>query len=98
VAQFRARWPEVRIVLRADSSFCREELMAWCEANRVDYVFGLARNKRLSKIIGAEMHQARVLHQTTGKAARIFAEFDYQTRKSWSRSLALPRNRPSTLL
>jgi len=86
VAQFRARWPEVRIVLRADSGFCREELMAWCEANRVDYVFGLARNKRLSKIIGAEMHQARVLHQTTGKAARVFAEFDYQTRKSWSRS------------
>jgi Transposase DDE domain group 1 len=86
VAQFRARWPEVRIVLRADSGFCREELMAWCEANRVDYVLGLARNKRLSKIIGAEMHQARVLHQTTGKAARVFAEFDYQTRKSWSRS------------
>lgn len=86
VAQFRARWPEVRIVLRADSGFCREELMGWCEANRVDYVFGLARNKRLSKIIGAEMHQARVLHQTTGKAARVFAEFDYQTRKSWSRS------------
>jgi len=53
VTQVRQRWPEVRIVLRADSGFCREELMAWCEANAVDYLFGLARNQRLSKIIGA---------------------------------------------
>jgi len=87
VAQIRQRWPEVQIVLRGDSGFCREELMAWCEAdeNKVDYVFGLARNKRLGKIIGTEMHQARMLHQTTGKAARIFAQFSYQTRNSWSR-------------
>jgi hypothetical protein len=86
VEQVRGRWPKVKIVLRADSGFCREELMAWCEANHVDYVFGLARNQRLNKIVGAEMHQAHVLHQTTGKAARIFAEFDYQTRKSWSQA------------
>ena len=86
VEQVRERWPAVKIVLRADSGFCREELMAWCEANHVDYVFGLARNQRLGKIIGAQMHQARILHQTTGKAARLFAEFDYKTRKSWSRS------------
>jgi hypothetical protein len=59
--------------------------MAWCEANRVDYALGLARNKRLQKIIGAQMHQARLLHQTTGKAARVFAEFTYGTHKSWSR-------------
>ena len=84
VAQLRERWPEVKIVLRADSGFCREELMAWCQANHVDYLFGLARNQRLGKIIGAQMHQARVLHQTTGKAARVFTEFDYRTRKSWS--------------
>jgi hypothetical protein len=84
VAQLRQRWPKVKIVLRADSGFCREELMAWCEANHVDYVFGLARNKRLAKIIGAQMQQARVLHQTTGNAARVFTEFDYRTRKSWS--------------
>src|ERR1700733_10088205 len=60
--------------------------MAWCEReeNHVDYVFGLARNKRLQKIVGAQMHQARVLHQSTGKAARVFTEFDYQTKKSWS--------------
>lgn len=86
VAQLRQRWPEVKIVLRADSGFCREELMAWCEQNHVDYVFGLARNQRLRKIIGREMHQAHRMHQNTGKAARLFAEFDYQTRKSWSRA------------
>lgn len=84
VEQLRKRWPAVDIVLRADSGFCREELMVWCEANRVDYVFGLARNQRLGKIIGAQMHQAHLQHQTTGKPARVFAEFSYQTRKSWS--------------
>ena len=86
VAQLRQRWPQVRIVLRADSGFCREELMVWCETNQVDYVFGLARNQRLSKIIGAQMQQARVLHQSTGNAARVFPEFLYRTHKSWSRT------------
>ena len=86
VSQLRERWPEVKIVLRADSGFCREVLMAWCEQNRVDYVFGLQRNQRLAKIIGPQMHQAHMLHQTTGKAARVFAEFDYRTHKSWSRA------------
>jgi hypothetical protein len=86
VAQLRKRWPEVKIVLRADSGFCREALMAWCENNHVDYLFGLARNQRLRCIIGKQMHQAHVQHQSTGKATRVFAEFDYQTHKSWSRS------------
>jgi hypothetical protein len=85
VAQLRQHWPEVKIVLRADSGFCREELMAWCEAHAVDYVLGLARNQRLARIIGGPMHQARLLHQSTGKAARLFTEFPYQTRSSWSR-------------
>jgi hypothetical protein len=84
VTQLRQRWPEVSIVLRADSGFCREELMGWCESNHVDYLFGLARNNRLRKIIGAEMHQAHLLHQSSGKAARVFAEFSYRTLKSWS--------------
>jgi Transposase DDE domain group 1 len=84
VTQVRERWPEVKIVLRADSGFCREELMGWCESNHVDYLFGLARNKRLLKIIGVEMHQAHLLHQTSGKPARVFTEFSYRTRKSWS--------------
>jgi hypothetical protein len=86
VAQLRMRWPQTQIVLRADSGFCREELMVWCEANQTDYLFGLARNKRLVKIIGAQMQQARLEHQSSGKAARVFAEFDYQTHKSWSRA------------
>jgi hypothetical protein len=84
VTQLRERWPEVKIVLRADSGFCREELMGWCEQNRIDYLFGLARNQRLAKIIGAQMHQARMLHQSSGQPARVFAEFSYKTRKSWS--------------
>jgi hypothetical protein len=84
VAQLRMHWSEVKIVLRADSGFCREELMSWCEQNHVDYVFGLARNQRLRKIIGREMHQAHMLHQSTGKAARVFTQFPYQTHKSWS--------------
>jgi hypothetical protein len=86
VQQLRQRWPAVRIVLRADSGFCREKLMLWCEANQVQYVFGLARNQRLGKILGAQMHQARLQHQRTGKPARVFAEFSYKTCKSWSGS------------
>ena len=86
VAQLRQRWPQTRMVLRADSGFCREELMGWCEANKVDYLFGLARNQRLQKIIGAQMQQARVVHQSTGKAARVFTGFAYTTRHSWSRA------------
>jgi Transposase DDE domain group 1 len=84
VTQLRQRWPQVRIVLRADSGFCREELMGWCESNQVDYLFGLARNQRLRKIIGAHMHQAHILQQDSGQPARVFAEFSYRTRKSWS--------------
>jgi len=82
VAQIRAAWPEVKIILRGDSGFCRNELMIWCENNGVDFVFGLARNQRLRKIIGAEMHEATQQWNQTGKPARVFAEFDYQTRKT----------------
>jgi len=81
VAQIRAAWPTVKIVLRGDSGFCRNELMSWCEANRVDYVFGLARNQRLRRIIGPQMWEATQQWGTTGKPARVFSEFTYQTRK-----------------
>jgi hypothetical protein len=84
VRQIRARWPRVRIVLRADSGFCREELMAWCENHDVDYVFGLARNSRLRRKIARPLREAKEEHQHTGKAARGFTEFFYRTRKSWS--------------
>jgi hypothetical protein len=82
VAQIRAAWPEVKIILRGDSGFCRNELMSWCEHHGVDFVFGLARNQRLRKIIGAQMHEATQQWNQTGKPARVFAEFDYQTRKT----------------
>ena len=86
VERLRLHWPEVRIVVRADSGFCREGLMLWCERNRVDYVFGMARNKRLRAWIEEPMQEARKGFETTGKATRVFAEFDYRTvSKSWSR-------------
>lgn len=84
VQQIRERWPRVKIVLRADSGFCREALMAWCEKHKVDYVLGLARNQRLGHIIGREMHQARQEYERTQQAARVFSDFSYRTRKSWS--------------
>jgi hypothetical protein len=85
VARVRQRWPAVRIILRADSGFCRDELMRWCEAHQIDYVFGLARNPRLRKQIEAEMAQAQHLHAQSQQAARIFSEFSYQTHETWSR-------------
>jgi hypothetical protein len=85
VTQIRESWPEVKIILRADSGFCREPLMSWCEANQVDYVFGFARNERLRRIIDPQMQQAAALHRESGQAARVFTEFAYQTNSSWSR-------------
>jgi hypothetical protein len=82
VTQLRAAWPEVKIILRGDSGFCRNELMSWCEAHRVDFVFGVARNQRLRRIIGAEMHAATQQWKETGKPARVFSEFSYQTKKT----------------
>jgi Transposase DDE domain group 1 len=84
VRQIRQQWPKVRIILRADSGFCREELMVWCEANRVEYVFGFARNERLRRKIAGPLREAKGEYQRTGKAARVFCEFFYCTRSSWS--------------
>jgi hypothetical protein len=86
VAQIRQAWPQVKITIRGDSGFCREELMAWCEREGVDYVLGLARNERLQTEIASEQEGAAAEHAQTGKAARVFKEFSYQTRKSWSRA------------
>lgn len=85
VKQIRTAWPEVRIVLRGDSGFCRNELMSWCEENQVGHVFGLARNKRLRRIIGRPLYEARQQWEGSGKAARVFSEFTYRTQKSWDR-------------
>src|SRR5512144_3164474 len=85
IARIRRRWPKVRILLRADSGFAREELMAWCEDLRVDYLFGLARNSRLLDAIAIDLAWAQAEHRETGKPARRFKDFFYATGDSWSR-------------
>jgi len=86
VEQIRCQWPEVRIIVRGDSGFCREPLMRWCEENRVDYVLGLARNARLQRILGKELHEAKLQFAATGRPSRVFKDFAYRTQKSWSRA------------
>jgi hypothetical protein len=86
VALIRKAWPDVRITIRADSGFCREEIMAWCEGNAVDYVLGLARNSRLVAELAQEFAEARATCEETGQAARVFKDFEYRTRQSWTRS------------
>ena len=86
VRRIRARWPRVRILLRADGGFAREALMVWCEANRVDFLFGLARNARLVEEMAAEMTAARAEAEATGKPARRFRDFTWSTLDSWSRT------------
>jgi hypothetical protein len=86
VAQIRRRWPRVRILLRADSGFAREALMAWCEANRVDFLFGLARNDRLVEAIKTELAEAAAESAATAKPARRFGDFSWCTLESWSRT------------
>ena len=86
VEQMRTVWPAVRITLRGDSGFCRDELMRWCETQRVDYVVGFARNPRLRALIADAFTQAQQQWQDTQKPARVFVEFDYQTTSgSWAK-------------
>jgi hypothetical protein len=82
VVQIRTAWPTVRIILRGDSGFCRNELMSWCESQRVDFVFGMARNQKLRRIIGVQMHEATQQWKQTGKPARVFTDFEYQTKRT----------------
>jgi hypothetical protein len=84
IGQIRQSWPKVRIILRADSGFARDELMAWCETNDVDYVFGLARNQRLEKEIAEALEEARLKAEASGEAARAFRDFLWSTKDSWS--------------
>lgn len=83
VAHIRSRWPETSIVIRADSGFCRDDLMTWCETNDVQYVLGLAGNARLVRKLSPEMRKARRKAKRTGQPARVFADFAYRTRRSW---------------
>jgi hypothetical protein len=90
VKQIRTAWPGVKIIVRGDSGFCRNEIMSWCESQGVDFVFGMPRNKKLRKIIGAQMHEATQQWSQTRKPARVFTEFEYQTKKTkkggWDRT------------
>jgi hypothetical protein len=85
VAQIRRAWPAVKVTIRADSGFCRDEILAWCEAHGVDYVIGLARNDRLVQAITDDLEQARQQHEATGEPARVFAELRYRTLQTWNR-------------
>src|SRR3954469_830926 len=85
VAQLRQRWSTVKITLRADSGFCREELMSWCEEHDVDYVFGLARNSRLQEMLSEALAEAQQKYEESGQPARVFHEGRYRTRETWSR-------------
>ena len=86
VRRLKAVWPEVRIIVRGDSGFCREEIMSYCEGqSQLDYVLGLAKNSRLIEAIREEMAEAKQRYQSTQKSARVFKDFRYRTRKSWSR-------------
>lgn len=84
VSQIRERWPEVEIGIRADSGFCRDDIMSWCEEHGVDYVLGLARNARLERMIAGEMEQACAESKRTAQPARLYKDFEYRTLDSWS--------------
>jgi hypothetical protein len=86
VGQIRESWPRVEILLRADSGFARDELMVWCEANAVDYVFGLARNERLVGAIAEDLTAAEAESLAKNRPARRFADFLWRTLDSWSRA------------
>jgi hypothetical protein len=86
VDAIRTRFPNTRIIVRADSGFCRESIMAWCEMNQVYYVLGLAKNARLIKMLDPAMFKACVRRSLTGVACREFLSFAYRTQTSWSRT------------
>jgi hypothetical protein len=86
VAQIRSRWPSVRIIIRGDSGFAREEIMSFCEKNGLYYVLGLSKNSRLLKQIAEQMEKARRRFLRTKHAARVFRGFTYRTVNSWSTS------------
>jgi hypothetical protein len=86
VKLIRHKWPLVKILIRADSGFCRDALMSWCEANGVKYLFGMAKNRRLLKRITRTMKKTKRDWAYSGRAARRFIQFSYRTRNSWSRA------------
>jgi hypothetical protein len=86
IDRIRKHWADVTILIRADSGFCRQEIMSWCEENGVGYILGLAKNSRLKEIIKEDLIDAEIMYRKTGKASRIYHDFFYRTRKSWNKS------------
>jgi hypothetical protein len=84
IPEIRKRWPKVKIIIRADSGFCRDHIMTWCEFNQVDYIIGLPKNNRLIKNIREDLVDAEIRYRQTGKPARIFDDFEYETLDTWS--------------
>ena len=84
--QIRQQWPHTEILVRGDSGFCREQIMAWCETNGVAFVLGLAKNERLKKRIADALDEADRHYHLSGQAARVLEDFPYRTRKSWSQA------------
>jgi hypothetical protein len=85
IGQIREAWPDAKIVVRGDSGFCRDTIMSWCEAHGIDYVFGFAKNERLKAMIAEEVQRAKEQYEQTEEASRVFKDFRYQTRESWTR-------------
>lgn len=84
VERLRRAWPGQKILLRGDGGFCRDNLMTWCEANDVSYLFGLSKNSRLLKVIGKPLHEAKLAFEQTGQASRVFHDFEWSTKNSWN--------------
>jgi hypothetical protein len=81
VQQIRRRWPDVRIIVRGNSGFCVDELMTWCEQNGMDFLIGMARNKRLETLVADALGQAQQQFAITQTPARVFVEFEHETRQ-----------------
>ena len=80
--RFRQVWPQVKIVFRGDSGFCRWRMFRWCESNDVEYIMGIGKNSVLLKNIKDDMEQAKQEAELTGEAVRYFTSFQYAA-KSW---------------
>jgi len=85
-AQIREEWPDVQIIFRGDSGFCRSDLMDWCDENGVDYILGMSRSSRLVAMIAKQMKKAKKKSWKTQEAARYYRDFRFRTLKSWSRT------------
>jgi hypothetical protein len=86
IPQIRKKWPNVRIIIRGDAGFCRDEIMSLCEENNVEYIFGLAKNNRLLKKLYKKMKKARAKYYKTGESARCYKDFKYKTLETWKKS------------